>query len=382
MASFSDRRAAQDAAAARARIEAIYTNRGLPAPPNIDRQIARIIDPNTSDYRGADYFDQIRQHADRESTTGFIGGAEQPNFTSPGQPSPGTQPTTDDDLYPDEGPDFDAKARLEQLLAAYGLGGLGDWAWNMLLDGHSETTILQELRKRPEYRARFPAIDELRQRGRAISEGEYIGLERSYVQISRAYGLPETFYDQPEDFAGFIANEMAPTEFEDRLQLWRQVADDRAADPANATVLDELGRLYGITPDSGEWLALVVDSDRALPTLERQARAARVGREALNTGFGRLSVGEAERVGAVASPEAAREGFGALAQSRQLFAPLPGREQSEQTVSRDDQLGAAFDSDQQALEQIRRQRERRTAEFAGGGGFASGRDGLALGRGR
>ncbi|MFW5899101.1 MAG: hypothetical protein ACOCUN_01385, partial [Jiangellaceae bacterium] len=59
--------------AVRSRIEAIYRNRGVPTPPNIDRQVDRVMD------EGPDYLRQIRAHADNDARElqGRPGGFEQ-----------------------------------------------------------------------------------------------------------------------------------------------------------------------------------------------------------------------------------------------------------------------------------------------------------------
>lgn len=283
-----------------------------------------------------------------------------------------------------EGADLEsARARLTELLNSYGLGSLSDWAWNMLLDGHSEITILQELRGRPEYKQRFPAMDELRSKGRAINEGQYIELERGYTRVARNYGLPTGFYDDPTDFAGFISNEMSTVELENRLRQWKLVAEEKAADPANASVLQEMDRLYGVGADTGEWLALVIDPGKALPAIERQVEASRIGATSRNVGFGSLSRDEAERLAGATDVDGAREGLSTLARSRELMSALPGQERAERTFSRRDQFGAVFDGDTDTLSAIDRQARRRTAEFEGGGSFASSREGLSgLGRSR
>lgn len=289
----------------------------------------------------------------------------------------------------DSGVGRNARANLNEFLSFLGLGSMTDWAWGMMVEGHSFNVVLQELRQRPEYQARFPAMADLRERGRAIDEGGYITLERQYTQIARTFGLPETFYDQPDDFAGFIGNEMSPVEFEDRLSLWQQVARDRAADPANAEVLQQMRNLYGISADSGDFLAMVIDPDRATTALEKRVAAARTAAAAETAGFGALSRGEAERIGSQFmggqfgqfDREGALEGFRTLRESQELFQQLPGREGTERDFSRREQFGAVFDRSQDVLSALEDQAKERVALFRRGGSFASGREGISgLGR--
>lgn len=391
MANAADFRAAQDRQAAEARVEAIYRNRGADIPSNFDRLVDRF-------QNDPDYSDVIRDHAadDAEQQSGASmerwpgagDGAPPPdgmNGTEPWQP-----PQTDAEVAADrrdaeleQDRQRDARARINEFLSMYGLNGLADWAWNMIQQGHSSATVLQELRTRPEYKQRFPAMGDLRDKGRAISEAQYIDIERQRVKIARQFGLPEGFYDDPTDHAAAIASEQSVREFEDRLTLWKRVAEEKAADPANQDTLEELNRLYGISPDSGEFLSMVIDSKRALPTLQKRVDAAAMGATAMNVGFGTLSRAEAERLGGSVGAEEARSGFGTLVESRELFNPLTGREQVEQSFSRDDQFGAVFDGDRETGRAIERQSRRRVAEFEGGGGFSSSREGLSgLGRAR
>src|SRR5689334_18836184 len=94
-----------------------------------------------------------------------------------------------------------ARAILDDTLAQYGLSGLGDRLWQQYLNGEPIEQIMVDLRKTPEYKARFPGMEALSKKGRAISEGEYISIERGYAQLFREYGLPAGFYDDPSDFA-------------------------------------------------------------------------------------------------------------------------------------------------------------------------------------
>lgn len=55
--------------AIRSRIEAIYENRGISTPPNIDAQVDRVLQD------GAGYYDQIRRHAERDAAGAIDGGA-------------------------------------------------------------------------------------------------------------------------------------------------------------------------------------------------------------------------------------------------------------------------------------------------------------------
>lgn len=68
-----------------------------------------------------------------------------------------------------------ARAAITRVLDQFGLGSLAGWAWQRYVAGVPVEQIMLDLRERPEYRARFPAMRELADRGRAITENEYLG---------------------------------------------------------------------------------------------------------------------------------------------------------------------------------------------------------------
>ncbi len=261
-----------------------------------------------------------------------------------------------------------AKAMLDSSLGEFGLGGLGGWAWEQFKRGVPVEQIFLDLRERPEYRARFPGMEALTKRGRAISEREYIELERSYTQIARAAGLPSGFYDQPDDFARLVQNEVSPQEFSTRVEM---AAVSAYQSPPE--LRDELSRLYGMGP--GELTAYWLDPDRALPLLQQQFLAGQIGSRARTTGFGTLTRDEAERLAQQGVTEQrAQEGFGRLAESGELFRALPGTGEDE--ITREEQLGATFTGNANALERVRRRQARRRGEFQGGGSYATSREGI------
>ena len=84
--------------------------------------------------------------------------------------------------------------------------------------------ILLELRETPEYKTRFPAMDALSKRGRAISEAQYINYEQSAAAVFKAAGLPAGFYDTPDDFSRFLTNDVALPELQKRVEAYQDVA--------------------------------------------------------------------------------------------------------------------------------------------------------------
>jgi len=270
-----------------------------------------------------------------------------------------------------------AKAILADALAQYGLSALADWAWSEYLTsgandvGQAMTLIMPKLRERPEYQARFPAMKQLSADGHAMSEAEYMSYETSVTQIMRAAGLPEGFYDSPDDFKNFLTAQVSPVEVQERVK--NAQAAIYTASPATKSALASLYQI-GLTP--GEVTAYFLDPEKAQPILNRQFAAAQISGRGSETGFGGLSRAEAESIANRGlSPESVDQGFQTLVRSEELFGALPGS--GDDTIDRGDQLGAAFGGDVGVQERIAQQAEKRKAAFQGGGQYSSDKTGFS-----
>ncbi len=263
----------------------------------------------------------------------------------------------------------DARARIQSVLREYGLESLGDFVWEQILAGKSDAEVLQDLRNTPEFKKRFPAIEARTKAGLApLSPGEYVAYERQARQLMRAAGLPEGFYDGNDDFTKFLTGDVSIAELNDRIQLGRQAAYEAPAE-VRATLL----RDYGIS--EGNLTAFFLDPDMAQPLIEKQYRAAQIGGASTRTGFGLTSRMENERLADLGvTADQAQQGFSALSEQRELFTALPG--QREETVSREEQLGAAFEGNANAARRIQKKARTRAAVFSGGGSYASSNDGV------
>lgn len=262
----------------------------------------------------------------------------------------------------------DAYARLNTVLTDYGLGTLGATVQAWLIEGLSEAEIVQRMRETPEFKTRFPAIEERKRKGLApISPGEYVAYERQARQMMRAAGIPEGFYDSNDDFKNFLTNDLSLAELGDRVTLAANAAFKM---PKEAR--DALTR-WGMGP--GDLTAFWLDPDKAQPLLERKYAAAQLAGSATRTQFGELDETQAGRLaGLGVTEQQAEQGFGALYDARELFNPL---ERGEEVVGQDEQLGAAFEGNSNARRRIEQQRRRRQARFESGGGFAAGQGGIA-----
>jgi hypothetical protein len=274
-----------------------------------------------------------------------------------------------------------AKTIIRNALAEFGLGALADFAWKQYLQsGASDvstamTIIMPSIRERPEYKARFPAMDSLAAKGRAITESDYVAYERQVTELFRAAGLPQGFYDQPADFKKFLENSLSPSEIQERVQN-AQTAIYNAA-PA---VKQQLHELYGVGASPGDVTAYFLDPDRAEPLLNRRLAAAQISGRGVESGYGALERPEAEAVADRGlSQEAIDQGFQNLEQTRELFHAQVGAHDLESGgITREEQLGAAFLGDEQASEVIsREQRTRKANTSGGGGGFATDKAGVS-----
>jgi hypothetical protein len=262
----------------------------------------------------------------------------------------------------------DAYARLQTVLNDYGLGSLAATVQSWLVEGLSEDEIVQRMRETPEFKTRFPAIEERKKKGLApISPGEYVAYERQARQMMRAAGFPEGLYDQQSDFTTYITNDMSLSEMGDRVTLaadamFRMPAEDR----------DALSR-WGLSP--GDMTAYWLDPTKAQPMLERKQAAAKLSGAAQRSQFGGLDEGTATglaQVGVTASQ--AEQGFGRLYDSRELFGSLDA---GEDAIGQDEQIDAAFRGNAQAQRRIEQRRRRRQGVFEGGGQFATGQGGVS-----
>lgn len=293
-----------------------------------------------------------------------------PGYQPPGTTNATTQTITQAPITPPVGavPVSDATATIKAMLDGFGLGTLGDFVYQRGKEGIPTAQILAEVRERPEYKSRFPAMTQLSQRGQAIDEAAYIALEQSYQSVFHAGGLPSGFYDDPGDFSKFITGRVSPAELQQRVQQGLV-----AAQQAPTEVRSELERLYGVS--SGELTAFFLDPDRALPLIQQRFTAAQIGGSAQRTGFGSLTATEAERIGSLGISETqAMQGFGTIMQGAELYNPLPG--EGGQSIGREQQLAATFAGDVAAQQTIERQVGKRKAAFAQGGDFAAGTKGI------
>lgn len=260
-----------------------------------------------------------------------------------------------------------ARAIIRDFLQQFDLGGLENLLYEELVTDQdfSETRMMTRIRETPEYARRFPGMAARRAAGLpAISEEQYLADETAYRQILRNAGMPTGFYDSPDDFGQFIANDVSPQELNFRVQQGYQ-----AVAQADPSVRNSMRQFYGVT--DGELAAYFLDPERASSLIEQQVATARIGAAAARQGFGqvadRAAAERMQRLGV--TEQEASQAFGTLSQARELLTPLERGETAldvaETALSLTGRGGA------EAAQRLATQQRRRVARFEGGGRFAT-----------
>lgn len=104
------------------------------------------------------------------------------------------------------------------------LGLSGSWFHNTAATSASSAEIVQKIRNTPQYKQRFPGLT--RQDGTLrMTEAQYIQQEGTYRTLLKQYGFNEADYRTPATLVGFFQSEIAPSELQDRLQVYKQVKE-------------------------------------------------------------------------------------------------------------------------------------------------------------
>lgn len=262
----------------------------------------------------------------------------------------------------------DSYARLNAVLSDYGLGSLGATVQQWLIEGLSEAEIVQRMRDTPEFKTRFPAIEARKKKGLSpIAPGEYVAYERQARQMMRAAGIPEGFYDGNDDFQRFLENDLSLAELGDRVTLAANAAFKMPKEARDALTQ------WGMGP--GDLTAFWLDPDKAQPLLERKYAAAQLAGASQRTNYGRLDEDTASRLATLGvSEQQAEQGFGQLANSRELFQSL---DRGEDIISQQEQIAGTFEGSASARRRIEQRQRRRQGVFESGGSFASGQTGVS-----
>ena len=308
-----------------------------------------------------------------------------PVVTPDPPPPPPPAPPAPPGENPNEGTRRIARDYLRELFGTFGFSAedvnqlmseLEPWIVQGYADGDGEA-LMMKFRGTTTYQQRFAGMAELKGRGQAISESEYIQLESSYRNVMQNYGLPTTFYDKPEDYARLIGAGLSVNEVEQRVVAAKQAL--------NPLVAQELQEYYGVSAGTGMAYLLgltnaegvALESARTQEQIRTGARAAQIGAAAERAGFS-MDRTYAERLGGT-SVGTTVDPFqvGTLAQLEGTFDQARRVADRETTLAaidteaydQRDALAASFGDEQAKLASERRGKRERS-RFAGSSGVA------------
>ena len=260
-----------------------------------------------------------------------------------------------------------ARSIIRDFLTQIGLPELEDLLYqNLVADAdYSPQRLAIEVRRTPQYARRFPGMAARQAAGApAITEAEYIAMERGYEDVMRRAGLPTGFYDSTDDFAQFIGNDISVSELSTRVQQGYQ-----AVAQADPSVLATMRQFYGVT--DGELAAYFLDPTKAESVILQQVGTAQIGAAAAREGFGqaadRAAAERMQRFGVTG--EEASQAFSMLNRSRELLTPLERGETALDVT--ETALGLTGRGGTEAAQRLATQQRRRVARFEGGGRFAT-----------
>ena len=268
--------------------------------------------------------------------------------------------------------DRDALQIISDTLASYGLEGLAADAYRFLMEGASTESVMIQLKETEQFKERFKGLD-MRQPGMApLTPAQYIQLESNYRQTMAAAGLPEGFYDSPDDFAEFIGNDISPAEMTQRVSM-----ASTAVANVNPELKNQLQEMYGIgVENDGELIAYFLDPDRGVNVIEQRLQMESAG----------LSAAAVQATGQGIQKDVARQLAGQNVQEREITQRLGQQAGLTQATLGDEGVGtselaaASFGLDSEQTAMVKRLRQRRQASaMKQTGGLVTGAGASGLG---
>lgn len=263
-----------------------------------------------------------------------------------------------------------AKAILRSVLASYGLEGLYEYAYSLYakneIDINDGDSLIFALKEQEAYKKRFAANERRKSLGfKELSPATYLALEKSYKDTLAANGLPQGFYDSPDDFEKLIGGDVSVAELNNRLKDAYTVVRD-----ASPEVKNKMAEMYGVT--DGDLLAYVIDPDRARPLMapdyKRQAQAALIAESAQRLSGFNLNKDVAEQFVRQGVTQAEAEtAFTTVGQMGELRRAGLG----EQQISDVQFAQAALGTDAEAKRLVEERKKRRIGEVTASGGSAT-----------
>ena len=243
------------------------------------------------------------------------------------------------------------------------------WENKTIRPGDSIDDLGIQLRDTDAFKKRFPANATLAAAGKPqYSVSQYLRQEADYKARLTSAGMPPGFYDSPEDFQNWIANDVSPDEIQARIEQGYQAVNN-----ASPEVVAQFQRLYGIK--KGDLAAYFIDPERAKPTFDkyqaqREARAAVVANQAQQQAGISLTATQSEdlvRAG-IETQQQAQAGFMDIQNQQQLFGTTTAEAASgTEAITQQEQIAGVFGTNAEARQKIEARKRKRTAEFQAGG---------------
>jgi hypothetical protein len=249
----------------------------------------------------------------------------------------------------------------------YGLESLGSFISGQIMADTPPEALLIKLYDQPEYQARFPGMAALQKKNRTITEAQYISLENQYAETLRFFDLPQGFMDDRATFGKMIANEVSPKELQDRAQVAQDLAKT-----TNPLIRKALTDFYGV--GEGGITAYVLDADKALPLIQKQAKTATIAGVGQAAGFN-LGNTESDLMASKGAYQNLNESdltkaFSTAAQLRDAQQRLAFLDQGASYDAKE-ALAASIEGDQTAILASQKRAQREVARFSGSSGVSA-----------
>jgi len=260
-------------------------------------------------------------------------------------------------------------------LKAAGLGALSASAWAMWNKGYDFNAIMddptQGIRASADYKKVFPAMAELNKMGEGITEGQYLDKVAADKELLKQYNMPPGIFDTPEYLGSLMTNHVNIVDLQKRL-----IAIQDTVMSLDPNVKKYAKDVFGL--DDGHMMAWAADPTLALPIIQKQAEAVKIGGAAFAAGIAASDITQAESMSlanAGVTQAQAQQGFTNVAQMGQYSQALPGANPAE-TVTTQDLINAQFATSPEAITKLQKAKQSKLAEYAQGGQFAATQGGV------